>query len=120
MSANNERNIIRRIGILTFFILLIGGGMIWVGIKLIELEDNSDLLFWQSKRQTLGIEELINSKFEDIIDRIDLLKPLEFIDSPVDPLPVDIKGDKEDSIRNILKDILKYYEQSTTGQKATA
>ena len=120
MSANNERNMIRRIGILTFFILLICGGLIWTGSKLIELEDNNNLLFWQGKQQTEKIEKLINSKFDDIVDRIDLLKPTEFIDSPVDPLPADIKGDKEDSIRNILKDILKYYEQSETGQKATA
>lgn len=120
MKLNNEQNIKRRIGILTFFVLLICGGMIWAGIKLVELQDNSGLLFWQNEEHSKSMEKLIKNKFNDVMYRIDSLEPAECIDSPIDPLPADTKGDKEDSIRNILKDILKYYEQSTTRQEATA
>ena len=119
MSFNNEQKIKRRIGILTFFILLICGGMVWAGIKLSGLYERNEFLFWDSGKQIKRIEKQIDDKLNLILIRLDSLKPAEYIDSPVDPLPVDEKGASQDSIRNILKDILKYYEQQT-GQQAKA
>lgn len=120
MSFNNEQNIKRRIGILTFISLLICGGIIWAGLKLSDLYDSNGVLFWDYREQTERIEKHIDNRFNTIILRIDSLNPALLIDSQVDLLPADEKGNEQDSIRNILKDILKYYEQSTTGQQAKA
>ncbi|GAB6119091.1 hypothetical protein [Dysgonomonas termitidis] len=111
MSFNNEQNIKRRIGILTILILLVCGGVIWAGIKLSDMYDRSVFLFWDYRDQIERIEENIDKKFNTIILRIDSLNPTELIDSPVNSLPEDKKRIEQDSIRNILNDILKYYEQ---------
>lgn len=119
MSFNNEQNIKRRIGILTILVLLICGGMIWAGIKLSDIYERNGFLFWDYREQVEHIEKKIDKRFDAIILRIDSLDPAKLIDSPVDPLPVDQQENAKDSIRNILKDILKYYEQQS-GQQAKA
>lgn len=119
MSFNNEQNIKRRIGILTILILLVCGGIVWAGIKLSDMYDRSLFLFWDYREQIEKIEKNMDEKFNTVILRIDSLNPTELIDSPVDILPADKKSNEQDSIRNILKDILKYYEQQA-GQQAKA
>ncbi|HML65213.1 MAG TPA: hypothetical protein PKC55_10315 [Dysgonomonas sp.] len=107
MSFNNEQNIKRRIGILTFLTLLVCGAMVWGGTRLKEVDSGNSLLYWKTDK----IEQLLEKRLETIIEKLDSMKEPELIDSPIDLLPADKKGDAQDSIRNILKDILKYYEQ---------
>lgn len=120
MDYKNEQNIKRRLGILSVLVVLMSAAMVWMILSVRELEKAENFHYRDREKQFEQIIRKMDADRDAIIEQIRAADAHVLIDSPIETPESDINGDKQDSIKSILNEILKYYEQSTGQLKREA
>lgn len=113
---NNKLNNILRIWIMVLVVCSVA----WVAFDILSTDKANRDTYRIEMEQEEIVDPLTSTEIEVIPIKTKSPEQPQFIDSPIRLLPTDADRNMQDSIKNIFKKILEYYEQSAAGQQAKA